>query len=240
MLCISLDFTNEEKTVIQLILAAIFFIALHVGVAGTLVRDRAIEKMGEKAYRGAFSLFSLLGIFWLAHAYQFADYIETWGQLAWLKPIAATLMLVAFLLVVLGVTTPNPTAVGGEKLLMADAPVQGIQRVTRHPFLWGIVVWAITHFIANGDMASLVFFGSFAIVSLIGMLSIDVKRKKTCGQQWARYADITSIIPFLAIKEGHNRLVLAEFKGWQLVLALVLYAAMMHFHKPLFGVSPLF
>jgi uncharacterized membrane protein len=240
MLCISYDFNNEEKTVTQLILATIFFITLHVGVAGTLVRDRAIEKMGEKAYRGAFSLFSLLGIFWLAHAYKVADYIETWGQLAWFKPIAAPLMLVAFLLVVLGVTTPNPTAVGGEKLLMTDAPVQGIQRVTRHPFLWGIVVWAVTHFIVNGDMASLVFFGSFAILALLGMRSIDVKRKKACGQQWERYAGTTSIIPFLAIKEGRNMLVIAEFKGWRLVLALVFYAAMMHFHKALFGVSPLF
>jgi uncharacterized membrane protein len=135
MLCISYVFNNEEKTVTQLIFAAIFFIALHVGVAGTLVRDRAIEKIGEKAYRGAFSLLSLLGVFWLSHAYKVADYIETWGQLAWFKPIAAPLMLGAFLLVVLGATTPSPTAVGGEKLLMADAPVQGIQRVTRHPFL---------------------------------------------------------------------------------------------------------
>jgi uncharacterized membrane protein len=226
--------------VTQLILAAIFFIALHIGVAGTFVRDRAIEKMGEKVYRGLFSLFSLLGIFWLAHAYKVADYIGTWGQLAWFKPIAGSIMFVAFLLVVLGVTTPNPTAVGGEKLLMADAPVQGIQRVTRHPFLWGIVMWAVTHLIANGDMASLVFFGSFAIVALIGMPSIDVKRKKTCGQQLERYADTTSIIPFLAIKEGRNMLVIAEFKGWRLVLGLVLYAAMMHFHKTLFGVSPLF
>ena len=81
MLRISYDFNNEEKTVTQLILAAIFFITLHVGVAGTFVRDRAIKKMGEKAYRGAFSLFSLLGIFWLAHAYKVADYVENWGQL---------------------------------------------------------------------------------------------------------------------------------------------------------------
>lgn len=224
----------------QLILAAIFFIILHVGVSGTVVRDRVIEKMGEKAYRGAFSLFSLLGIFWLAHAYKVSDYIETWGQLAWFKPIAVFLMLVAFLFVVLGVTTPNPTSVGGEKLLMADAPAQGIQRVTRHPVLWGFVLWAVTHSIANGDMASLLFFGSFAIVSLIGMRSIDVKRKKSCGQQWEHHADTTSIIPFLAIKEGRNRLVIAEFKGWQLVSAIVLYAAMMHFHKAIFGVSPLF
>ena len=46
----------------QLILAALFFTALHVGVAGTSARDRAIKKLGENIYRAAFSLLSLLGI----------------------------------------------------------------------------------------------------------------------------------------------------------------------------------
>jgi uncharacterized membrane protein len=224
----------------QLILAALFFIALHVGVSGTSARGRAIEKLGENVYRAVFSLLSLLGIVWLAHAYRAAGYIETWGQLAWFKPIAAFLMLVAFLLVVLGMATPNPMAVGGEKLLMADEPARGIHRVTRHPFLWGVAVWAFVHLIANGDVASLVLFGSLFVLVFVGMISIDAKRKKACGRHWDSYAAATSIIPFQAIKEGRNMPVIAEFKVWQLVVALVLYLAVMHFHRAWFGVSPLF
>jgi len=224
----------------QLILAALFFIALHKCVAGTSARGRAIEKLGENVYRAAFSLLSLLGIVWLAYAYRVAGYIETWGQLTWFKPIAALLMLVAFLLGVLGMTTPNPMAVGGENLLMADTPAQGIHRVTRHPFLWGVAVWAFVHLIANGDVASLVLFGSLLVVVFVGMISIDGKRKKSCGRHWDSYAAATSIIPFQAIKEGRNMLVIAEFKVWQLVVALVLYLAVMHFHQAWFGVSPLF
>jgi uncharacterized membrane protein len=224
----------------QLILAALFFIALHVVVAGTSARGRAIEKLGENVYRAAFSLLSLLGIVWLAHAYRVAGYIETWGQLAWFKPIAALLMLVAFLLGVLGMTTPNPMSVGGENLLMADTPAQGIHRVTRHPFLWGVAVWAFVHLIANGDVASLVLFGSLFVLAFVGMISIDAKRKTACGRHWDSYATATSIIPLQAIKEGRNTLVIAEFKVWQLIVALVLYLAVMHFHQALFGVSPLF
>ncbi|MFZ2170714.1 MAG: NnrU family protein [Methylococcaceae bacterium] len=224
----------------QLILAALFFITLHIGVSGTSARGRAIEKLGENVYRAAFSLLSLLGIVWLAHAYRVAGYIETWGQLVWFKPIAALLMLVAFLLVVLGIMTPNPMAVGGENLLMADAPARGIHRVTRHPFLWGVAVWAFVHMIANGDAASLVLFGSLLVLVFAGMISIDAKRKKTCGRHWDSYAAATSIIPFQAIKEGRNTLVIAEFKVWQLVVALVLYLVVMHFHQSWFGVSPLF
>jgi uncharacterized membrane protein len=224
----------------QLILAALFFIALHVGVSGTSARGRTIEKLGENVYRAAFSLLSLLGIVWLAHAYRVAGYIETWGQLVWFKPIAALLMLVAFLLVMLGMTTPNPMAVGGENLLMADAPARGIHRVTRHPFLWGVAVWAFVHLIANGDVASLILFGSLLVLVFVGMISIDGKRKKTCGRHWDSYAAATSIIPFQAIKEGRNTLVIAEFKVWQLFMTLLLYLAVMHFHQAWFGVSPLF
>jgi uncharacterized membrane protein len=235
-----LIFNYEEKTMIQFILAALFFIILHIGVSGTSVRDRVIEKLGENVYHTAFSLLSLLGIVWLAHAYRVAGYLETWGQLVWFKPIAVLLMLVAFLLAVLGMTTPNPMAVGGEKLLMADAHARGIQRVTRHPFLWGVALWAVVHLIANGDVASLVLFGSLLVVVLVGMASIDAKRKKACGRHWDNYAAATSIIPFQAIKEGRNTLEIAEFKVWQLVAALVFYLAVMHFHQAWFGVSPLF
>ena len=176
----------------------------------------------------------------MSHAYRVAGYIETWGQLVWFKPIAALLMLVAFFLVVLGVATPNPMAVGGENLLMADTPARGIHRVTRHPFLWGVAVWAFVHLIVNGDVASLVMFGSLFVLVFLGMTSIDAKRKKSCGQHWDRYAAATSIIPFQAIKEGRNTLVIAEFKIWQLAVVLVLYLAVMHFHQTWFGVSPLF
>ena len=224
----------------QLILAALLFIALHVGVSGTSARGRAIEKLGENVYRAVFSLLSLLGIVWLAHAYRVAGYFETWGQLAWFKPIAAFLMLVAFLLVVFGMATSNPMAVGGEKLLMVDEAARGIHRVTRHPFLWGVAVWAFVHLIVNGDVASLVLFGSLLVLVFVGMISIDAKRKKACGQHWESYAAATSIIPFQAIKEGRNTLVIAEFKVWQLVVALLLYLAVMHFHQAWFGASPLF
>jgi uncharacterized membrane protein len=229
--------SRKELTMTELIFAALFFLGLHLGIAGTVMRDRAIGKFGETAYRAAFSSLSLLGIFWLAHAYARADYIETWGQLIGFKPYAAGLMFVAFLLVVLGVSTPNPMAVGGEKLLCANAPARGIQRITRHPFLWGVEGWALIHVIANGDVASLVLFGSLLVMVLMGMRSIDAKRKKACGQHWEQYAAVTSIIPFLAIKEGRNAIVIGEFKWWQLVVALGLYAAVLHLHQAFFGVS---
>jgi len=224
----------------QLIFAALFFLGLHFGVAGTALRKHLIDRLSERTYRIAFSSLSLLGLFWLVHAYRSAEYVETWGQLTWFKPVAAILMLAAFLFAVLGLTTPNPTAVGGEKLLESDAPAIGVMRITRHPFLWGLAIWAFTHLVANGDAASLVLFGSLLVLVLGGMPSIDAKRRKAYGEHWERFAAATSVIPFMAIREGRNRLEWREIKLWQIAAALVAYAAIMHFHKAWFGVSPLY
>ena len=121
----------------NLVAASAFFLAIHFGVSGTPLRARLVRAMGERAYRGLFSLASLAGLIWLIRAYGDAPRIELWGQLLALKPIAAPLVLLAFLFVIIGLTTPSPTVAGGEPQLTRDAPARGIVRITRHPFLWG-------------------------------------------------------------------------------------------------------
>ncbi len=223
----------------NLIVASAFFVGIHLGIAGTRCRDALISQFGERAFRTAFSVLSLLGLYWLITAYRGAPYIETWGQLGGFKPVAAALMLIAFLLVVLGITTRNPAAVAGESALNQAEAARGILRITRHPFLWGLSLWALTHLIANGDAASLVLFGSLLVLCVLGTRSIDRKRRRACGEAWDRFAAVTSNIPLVAIAEGRNRLRLGEI-GWQRVVgAVILYLAMFHFHAQLFGVSPL-
>jgi uncharacterized membrane protein len=223
----------------QLFIASLVFLCLHLGISATPLRDRAIGMLGASGYRAAFSILALLSLIWLVVAFRAAPYVDTWGQLRWFKHLAVTLMIPAFLLVVLGLLTPNPTAVGGEKLLQGDSPVRGILRVTRHPFLWGVTLWALLHLIANGDLAALVFFGSLLILPLVGMISIDAKRRKEQGDAWEIYAQQTSRLPFAALRAGRNRMVWKEFRWWQVLLALFLFAGMLHMHLRLFGVSPL-
>lgn len=225
---------------LQLTLAALFFVGIHFGIAGTKLRDTLIARQGEATFRAGFSLLSILGILWLGYAYSQAPYLETWGQLTALKPVAAALMLIAFILVVTGLTTKNPTAVAGEDALRHPDSARGILRVTRHPFLWGLSLWALTHLIVNGDLAALILFGSLLLLCLLGTRSIDAKRRRAYGSDWERFAAVTSNIPFAAIRAGRNQFRLGEI-GWpRLVGAVFAYLAVMHFHLKLFGVSPLF
>jgi len=225
---------------LPLVLAMLFFVGSHLVLSGTRLRDTLVAYQGEGGFRAGFSTLSLLALIWVIYAYRQAPYIETWGQLVWFKPIAAALMPVAFLFVVTGLTTKNPTAVASESALDDPDATKGILRITRHPFLWGLSLWAGVHVIANGDMAALVLFGSLLVLCLVGTRSIDAKRQRAYGERWGRFAALTSNIPFAAIKQGRNHLKMGEI-GWQrLAGAAILYLAMLHFHAKLFGVSPLF
>lgn len=221
----------------QLVLAAIFFDGIHVFVSGTRLRDLIVNRIGERAFLGLFSLLSLVGIVWLSWAYARADYLELWGQVHTFKPVALLLMVLAFLFVAIGLTTPSPTVIGGESTLERDEPARGILRVTRHPFLWGVVIWACVHLVLNGDAASLVFFGSFLLLALVGPLLIDAKMQRALGARWERFAAVTSNVPFVAIIQGRNSFKLSELKWWRIAAALILYAVLLILHQWLFGVS---
>jgi len=222
--------------VLSLVLAALFFAGIHLGIAGTAIRDRAIGLLGKNGYMVAFAVASLIGLGWLVAAYNRAPYLITWGMLEWWKPIVIILMLPATLLVVFGLTTPNPTSVAQEGTL--GQPPRGIVRVTRHPFLTGVGLWALLHLIGNGDVASLVFFATWAIVALAGTVSIDAKRRRLLGAAWEPFAAQTSIVPFAAIAAGRNRVTPREIGIWRWGLALLVYALMLGGHAQVIGVSP--
>ncbi|MDO9711927.1 NnrU family protein [Paracraurococcus lichenis] len=216
-----------------LLLAALLWVGVHVGIAGTALRGAVVARIGENGFRIGFSLLSFLAIVLLVAAWRGAETKPLWFAPAWLRWVLAFVMLPAFVLFVASLRK-NPTAVGGDALLGAEP--HGIQRVTRHPMLWSFALWALVHVIGNGDSASLVFFGAFLVTALAGMPSIDAKLAKRAPQAWARLARATSILPFGAILAGRNRLVPGEIGWLPSVVGAVAWAALLHLHPALFGV----
>jgi uncharacterized membrane protein len=223
---------------LSLLAAAAFFVGIHIFVSGTSLRGAIVAGIGEKAFQAVFSLVSVLGLIWMSWAYAAAESVELLEQVAWLRPVTHLLTLLAFLFVAIGVATPSPTAVGGEAALSEDEPARGILRITRHPFLWGVAIWAVAHLLVNADLASLIFFGALLLLAIVGPFSIDAKRERRLGEAWTRFADSTSSVPFLAVSQGRNTLELAEIGWWRVAIALVLYAVFLGTHGWLFGVSP--
>jgi len=221
----------------NLIAAAAFFLAIHFGISGTKLRDQLVRIVGEKAFRALFALASIVGLIWLIRAYAVAPYVALWGRLTSLEPLAAPLMLGAVALVVIGILTPNPTAVGGEAQLARGVQVRGIMRITRHPFLWGTALWAFVHFVINGDLASSIVFGSLLVLTLVGTNSIDAKRRRAYGDRWEQFAQETSNVPFAAIATQRNHLGMAmhEIGIVRPALAIAVFVALFLLHGRLFG-----
>lgn len=222
---------------LPLVLPALVWLALHIGLAGGPWRDRIAARTGEGAFRAAFSAVSILALVWLVRGWRAAETVPLWHAPGWLRWLIVLGMLPAFLLLVAAVLRPNPTALGGGGAMVGGA--RGIQRVTRHPMLWSFALWALLHMLGNGDSASLVFFGTLALTALLGMPSIDAKIARRAPEGWAALRAGTSILPFGAIAAGRNRLEPREI-GWLAPgLALLAWAALLHAHGWLFGVSPL-
>jgi uncharacterized membrane protein len=224
-----------------LALASAFLLATHFGIASTGLRATLIGKIGEGGYRAVYSLISLAAFVWLVMAYGAAPLMPVWFPDTWMWFVPLAVMPLAFLLLVGGVSTPNPTAVGQEKLLKQELGPRGVLRITRNPVMWGIGLWSLAHMVPNGDWASLLFFGTLAVLALLGSVLIDAKNASRHGDAWTRWTQLSSNIPFVALIQGRQDLgITIREIGWvRLAVTLVLYMALLHGHSWLFGVSPL-
>jgi uncharacterized membrane protein len=228
--------TADGRAMSLLLLAALVWIGVHVGIAGTHVRDVVVARIGEMPFRGLFSVLSIASIVFLVHAWSASPTEPLWFTPGWLRWILVLAMLPVFLLFVASVSQPNPTMIGPPGA--TARPPRGMTRITRHPMLWSFAIWGAVHVIGNGDTASIVFFGAFLVTALAGMPSIDAKLARRDPATWQALSAATSIVPFGAIVAGRNLFLPREF-GWRTpAIAVVAWVALLVLHPVLFGVAP--
>ena len=135
-----------------MILGLVLFLGVHTLPAQRELRTRAIAVMGEGSYKLVYALISVLGIALIAWGfahYRATGMIDVWEgfvpatALAVLKHITLALMLPAVILVVAAFLRGH------------------IYTSLKHPMLAGVKLWAAAHLLANGDLGSIVLFGSF-------------------------------------------------------------------------------
>ena len=227
----------------NLLAAAAVFVLIHLLVSGTRLRDTIVARIGQGPYMGMFSLASVGVLVWLGLAFG-QSRGESWNVAYWditdlTWRIQLGVQLIALLLIVPGLTTPNPTSVAQEGALDKPDVVKGMLRITRHPFLWGVAVWAAGHLLVNGDRASIVLFGSMLVLALFGTSSIDAKRRRALGTVYDGFVGQTSNVPFAAIIGGRQSVNLGEIGWWRPAIAVVVWATLAFAHPYLFGVAAL-
>lgn len=218
-------------------LALSAFMLSHVVPSWPPLRSRLAARAGERGYLLAYSALSLVLLAWVIGAAARAPYLELWPYAGWqhLAPLLA--MPAASVLLISGLSSPNPLSIGRRHGMAFDPTQPGIAGAVRHPVLWAALLWSTAHIVANGDLAHVVLFGMFAMLSIAGMAISDRRQRRRLGEkEWRRLARFTSNIPFASL-----------FRGWaprpdrgtvmRIAAGLVLYALLMAAH-PIFAGVP--
>ena len=214
-----------------LLLATAAFLLTHF-VSSTPVRAALVKGMGEWPYRGLYSLVAFATLGWMIWAYNDAPSEPLW---AGLRLVPAVVMPFALVMVACGYWR-NPTLVGAERLLRSDDPARGMIRITRHPLMWAVMLWAGAHILARGDTKSLAFFGGLLLLAGLGTILMDARKQS--NPDFVRFATVTSNIPFLAIAQGRNHISWSEIGWMRPLIGLILYALFFGGHAALFGARP--
>lgn len=215
------------------------FLLSHSVVSRKHIRAYCTKKLGERFYLIVYSTLSLLLLGWLIAAAQNAPRIELWQWHSWYYWFPNIVMPFACILLVAGFIVPNPMSIA-PKATGFDPQRPGLViAITHHPILWGFFLWSVSHIAPNGEYPLAIMFSGFALFSLAGIVIIDKKRKRELGSDtWHYYTKNTHAIPFCSssIKSMNIRVTRKDILG--IVLGLVLYGALFHAHKHIFGIAP--
>ncbi len=224
----------------EFLLALLLFLTAHVVPPASPVRQRLIALLGRRGYLLGYSVLSLVLLGWIIIAARDAPFIALWNFAPWQPVIPVVAMPLAFWFVVVGLAEPNPLSIS---LRRSDptVPLAPIVATTRHPVLWGFLIWAAAHLPPNGDMVSLILFGGMAVLAVAAMPLLDRRARTRLGEErWQALSRGTSILPFLAVV---SRKVRIRFSGRFVLHTVVALAAyfwsLLQGHRLLIGPEPL-
>lgn len=223
---------------LHLTLALASFFVLHLIPAIPGMRERMVDRIGRRAYVIAHSAISTVALVWVIVATLRAPTILLWPVAGWQAWVTVILTPLALFLLIAGLIGPNPLSL---TLRPAGTEAQpGIVRITRHPVFWGALIWALAHIPPNGDLRSVLLFGSLAALAAAGFVLGDRRARRKLEGNWDALAATTSIVPFAAIAEGRARFRIDA----PMVIAALLAAGVTAWllgggHAALFGVDPL-
>jgi uncharacterized membrane protein len=226
-----------SHALLSLVIAGIAFCGSHTLLSSTRLRGSLRDQIGEQGFLLIYSLTALVTFAWFVVAYSRAPFITVWTPPPWTAYVPISVMPLATLFLVAGYSTPNPPAGGREGSARADDPAPGIMRVTRHPVMWAVGLWAVSHLAAIGDLCSIWFFCVMAGLAFGGTVLIDHKKQLALGSHWQRLASVTSNVPFAALVAGRTRLRWRDIGLLRPLAALLLYAVLFLGHPFFTGVA---
>ncbi|MUO85295.1 NnrU family protein [Agrobacterium vitis] len=220
----------------QVCLALAAFLLLHSVPAIPTLRGRLTDTLGLRGYLLSYSATSVALLIWVLHAAWSTEYVEIWQPDP--RNALANLVLspLGLFMVTAGLISPNPASVSFSPGTTPGA----ITTITRHPVLWGFLLWSFGHVLANGDARSLLVFGGLGVFSIIGIFVVEKRAQFRLGGEWPLIAQSTSVFPLIALFSGRAKLRLDGHLVAALALTLLVTIWLLTGgHAALFGVDPI-
>ena len=198
-----------------LILGLVLFLGAHsTRIFAENWRQATLERLGEKGYKGAYTLVSLVGFGLMVFGFDQVrlDSPMLWSPPLWAKHGASLLMLVSLVL-----------------LACAYAPRNAIKAKLHHPMVLSVKVWALAHLLANPRVADMVLFGAFLLWSVLNFRAARQRDRLAAAsapvgeESGVPQPEVSSATTWLAVGIGVALWVFLMLRG----------------HAWLFGVSPL-
>jgi len=174
-----------------LIIGLMLFLGVHL-LRESGLRDRMIGRLGNQRYRLLFTLVALSGLVLIIWGKSRAPFIMVYEPRYDLRSLTHFAMLPAFILVMAG-----------------NLPQSYLKVSIRHPMLLGTAVWGAAHLWANGDLASVLLFGSFMLWALIKFFSL-VAAKPPLAQRpsiaWDTAAILAGCLAYFLVLVYHGQI----------------------------------
>lgn len=179
-----------------LILGMVIFFTVHLIPTFVDLRQKLIEWKGAAVYKTGYSSAALVGLTLIIIGKDRAAHVPVWDPPGWAYLVTQITMLIALIL-----------------LLAAYIPTN-LKRVMRHPFLTGLTLWALSHLLVNGDLASIVLFGGFGVFALFDMWSSNRRGAEKADRKIPLWRDMVLV-----------------------VIGIIVYSVILHLHPYIIGVS---
>jgi uncharacterized membrane protein len=170
---------------VYLILGLVLFLGAHsVEIFSSTLRANAIARLGERPWKGLYTLVSIVGFVLIIWGYGQArqDPILLYAPPMWMRHVSALIMLPVF------------------PLILAAYMPGRIKAALKHPMLAAVKFWALAHLLANGMLADVLLFGSFLAWAVADRISF--KRRAVRPIHTAppsKMNDVIAVVAGLAI-----------------------------------------
>jgi uncharacterized membrane protein len=179
--------------IITLIAANVAFVGTHFAMSHPL-RAPLVKALGAGGFQIAYTLVSFATLAWVYFAFIAAPPADLpgSGNIGW---IAATIITLPAMILLAGSFIGNPALPTPMAEAQARAEPKGVFRVTRHPMMWGIGLWAVSHMALFWSIRTMVTALAMGVLALVGAKLQDAKKEALMGEAWGQWESRTSYWP---------------------------------------------